>query len=229
MRIKTPLNKDTIRQHLTYSGWKYLIMAVIVVFGWSLYFTMTQYKSPQDKRIDVYVLSSSVSQDVLDAFMEPIWKETVPEMETVEGVLLIDTGDYNTTMQISTYIAAGEGDIYILTSELFKSYAGQGAFLNLDELAENGTLDLNGIDVAKGRVSVIVDYDENFEPISAEQHLFGIPLDSFDGYWEKLQLDNRGMVAAIMVNNQNDENVIPFFNAFLQAGRGEASQDTQEQ
>lgn len=229
MRIKTPLNKDTIRQHLTYSGWKYLIMAVIVVFGWSLYFTMTQYKSPQDKRIDVYVLSSSVSQDVLDAFMEPIWKETVPEMETVEGVLLIDTGDYNTTMQISTYIAAGEGDIYILTSELFKSYAGQGAFLNLDELAENGTLDLNGIDVVKGRVSVIVDYDENFEPISAEQHLFGIPLDSFDGYWEKLQLDYRNMVAAIMVNNQNDENVIPFFNAFLQAGRGEASQDTQEQ
>lgn len=229
MRIKTPLNKDTIRQHLTYSGWKYLIMAVIVVFGWSLYFTMTQYKSPQDKRIDVYVLSSSVSQDVLDAFMEPIWKETVPEMETVEGVLLIDTGDYNTTMQISTYIAAGEGDIYILNSEMFKSYAGQGAFLNLDELAENGTLDLNGIDVVKGRVSVIVDYDENFEPISAEQHLFGIPLDSFDGYWEKLQLDNRGMVAAIMVNNQNDENVIPFFNAFLQAGRGEASQDAQEQ
>ena len=32
---------------------------------------------------------------------------------------------------------------------------------------------------------------------------------------------NRGMYAVIIVNNQNDENVIPFFNALLQAGRGE--------
>ena len=33
-----------------------------------------------------------------------------------------------------------------------------------------------------------------------------------------MQLDNRGMYAAIMVNNGNDANVIPFFNALLQAG-----------
>ena len=51
--------------------------------------------------------------------------------------------------------------------------------------------------------------------------LFGIPLDTFYGYMNGMLLDNRGMYAVVLVNNQNDENVIPFFNALLQAGKGE--------
>jgi hypothetical protein len=51
--------------------------------------------------------------------------------------------------------------------------------------------------------------------------LYGIPLDSFYGFMNGMQVDNRGLYAVIIVNNQNDENVIPFFNALLQAGRGE--------
>ena len=36
-----------------------------------------------------------------------------------------------------------------------------------------------------------------------------------------LQFDNRNAVMAIAVNNGNDDNVVTFFNALLQAGRGE--------
>ena len=64
-------------------------------------------------------------------------------------------------------------------------------------------------------------YDDSGKPISTTQHLYGIPLDNFYGFMSRMALDNRNMYAVITVNNMNDENVIPFFNALLDAGRGE--------
>lgn len=221
MRIKTPLTRENIRNHFTYSLWKYALVAVAAIFGWSLIYTTTAYRSPQDKRIDLYVQSSTATSEMIDAFIQPIWEATVPEMETVQSVTLMANDEYSTTMQITTYVYAGEGDIYFLTEQYFKSLAGAGAFLPLEGLVEDGTLQLDDVDLKKGYITVVDEYNEQDEPIQTSQHLFGIPLDSFYGYMNGMLLDNRGMYAAVLVNNQNDENVIPFFNALLQAGKGE--------
>lgn len=221
MRIKTPINRETLKNHMTYSTWKYVLMVVCVILGWSLIYTTTAYRSPQDKRVDVYIQSNTASQDMLDAFLQPIWKETVPEMETVSGVLMTIIDDYTTNMQLMTYMAAGEGDIYFLNEQYFKSMASQGSFLELEDLVADGTLQVDDVDLTKGYVAYVEEYDDDGRPVSTSRHLYGIPLDSFYGFMNGMQVDNRGMYAAIIVNNQNDENVIPFFNALLQAGRGE--------
>ena len=142
MRIKTPINRETVRHHITYSSWKYIVMAVMVLMGWSLIYTTTAYRSPQNKRIDVYVQSNIGSQEMIDAFLEPIWKKTVPEMETVSSVILATVDDYTTTMQLMTYMAAGEADIYFLNEQYFKSYASQGGFLPLEDLIAGGSLNV---------------------------------------------------------------------------------------
>lgn len=221
MKLKTPVNRETVRQHMTYSAWKYAVLLIVVVFGWNLIYTVTTYRSPENKRIDVYIQSVTASQEIMDEFLKPIWQSTVPDMEIVESALLGTGEDYTTTIQISTYIAAGEGDIYLLTEEYFKQLAGQGALLDLDLLVESGALDLAGINVAAGCVKVPSAYDEEDNPVAYEQHLFGVPLRSLYGFMTEAQLDNRNLYATIMINNQNDENVIPFFNALIQAGRGE--------
>ena len=221
MRIKTPINKETVKNHLTYSAWKYVVMAACVILGWSLIYTTTAYRSPQNKRVDVYIQSNTASTEMLQAFLEPIWKETTPEMETVNGVVMTLIDDYTTSMQLMTYMAAGEGDIYFLNEQYFKSFAGQGSFLPLDDLVANGTINVGDVDLSKGYVTYVEEYDENDRPIKTGSNLFGIPLDSFYGFMNGMLVDNRGMYAVIIVNNQNDENVIPFFNALLQAGRGE--------
>ena len=221
MRIKTPINRETIKHHITYSSWKYIVMGVLVVFGWSLIYTTTAYRSPQDKRVDVYIQSSIGSQEVVDAFLEPIWKQTVPEMETVSSVILSPVDDYTTTMQLMAYMAAGEADIYFLNEQYFKSYASQGGFLPLEDMVADGTLNVGDVDLTKGYVTFVEEYDENDLPVKTSQHLFGIPLESFYGFMSGMQIDNRDLYAVITVNNQNDENVIPFFNALLEAGRGE--------
>lgn len=221
MRLNTPINQETFKNHMTYSAWKYALMGVCVIMGWSLIYTVTAYRSPQNKRVDVYVQSATTSTDLMDAFLEPIWKATVPEMETVNSVVLTPLDDYTTAMQLMAYMAAGDADIYFLNEQTFKSYAAQGSFLALEGLVEDGTLEVSDIDLAKGYVTYVDDYDENGKPINTSVHLFGIPLDTFYGYMSGMALDNRSMYAVITVNNQNDENVIPFFNALLQAGRGE--------
>ncbi len=220
MNIRTPVTKERLKTHFTYSLWKYLVVIACSLFCWSLVYAQTAYRSPQDKRIDVYVKSSTVTEELMDSFFEPIWKNVVPDMELVSGVTLLSTSDntdYYSQMQLSVYIAAGEGDIYILPAADFKSFAAAGAFISLDDLVADGTIDITGIDTASGRVT-IADEDTG----TSETHLYGIPLDSLYGFIDGMQLDNRGMVAAIMVNNRNDENVIPFFNALIQAGRGDA-------
>ncbi len=221
MRLKTPVNQETIKHHITYSSWKYILMAVLVVMGWSLIYTTTAYRSPQNKRIDVYIQSNIGSQEVIDAFLEPVWKNAVPEMETVSSVILSTMDEYTTTMQMMAYMAAGEADIYFLNEQYFKSYAGQGGFLPLEDLVADGQLNVSDIDLTKGYVAYVEEYDENDLPVKTSQHLYGIPLESFYGFMNGMQIDNRDMYAVITVNNQNDDNVIPFFNALLEAGRGE--------
>ena len=221
MRIKTPINRETLKHHLNYGLWKYALMAACVIMGWSLIYTATTYRSPQDKRVDVYILSNTASDEMVEKFLEPVWKETVPEMEVVNGVVMSLLDDYTTTMQLMTYMAAAEADIYFINEQYFKSYASQGYFLELEDLVESGRIDACGADLTKGYVTSVDEYDDQDRPVKTSSHLYGIPMDSFYGFMGGMQLDNRGMYAVITVNNQNDENVIPFFSALLKAGQGE--------
>ena len=221
MRINTPLTADRVRTHFTYSTWKYALVLAAAIFGWSLIYTMTAYRSPQEKRIDLYVQSATTNAETIDAFIKPIWDAAVPEMEKVSSVVLMTGDDYTVNMQLTTFIFAGEGDIYFLTEQYFKNMASSGAFLPLEELLDSGEISLDGIDLQKGWLTVVDDDGEQDAPRAISRHLYGVPLDAFYGFMNGMQLDNRGMYACILVANRNDENVIPFFNALLQAGRGE--------
>ena len=224
--MKTPITKAKLKTHFTYSTWKYLLLVVCAIFAWNLVYEMTKPQIPEELRIDIYIKSNTVTQEHLQAFFEPIWQETVPEMQLVEGTTMLNSSEQDPygQMQLVTYIAAGQGDIYILPENDFKQIASSKGFLPLGPLVEQGKIDISDIDVQSGRVTVL-EYDDkgNIIPPAEDENmeLYGIPLNALYGYMDGLQLDNRNMYMAILYRNQNDENVIPFFNALLQAGRGE--------
>ncbi len=221
--IRTPLTRKRISDHITYHGWKYVLILVISILGWNLVYTQTAYRVPQEKRVDVYIKSATTTQEVTDAFLEPIWKETVPEMELVCSTLLSASDDYTSAMQMTVWVAAGEGDIYILPSSDFKSYASNGAFLPLQQYVDDGTLQVDGVDLSAGKVAVSSGVDQNGNTVyEDEPRLYGIPLDTYYGYMDGMSLDNRGMVMCVLMNNKNDANVLPFMNALLKAGVGDA-------
>lgn len=217
MKIKTPLNKNRLRNHFTYSSWKYIAIVIASIFGWNLLYTMTAYRSPEHLRIDVYIQSGTASQETVNAFFKPVWDECVPDMETVESIILASSAseDAYANMQLSVYIMAGEGDIYMLKTEDFKNFASQGAFIDLMPYVENGMLNIDGIDTAAGYVATT---DDEGIPTGNKQ-FFGIPAYALNGFKTGANIYNSDLVIGVTGFSNNEENTIKFLNGLIEAVR----------
>ena len=203
--MKTPINKDTIRQHFTYSMWKYLLLAVIAIFGWNLIYTVTEYRPPNDKCIHMYVLGVG-EETLMDTYMENIRTTEMADMEEMDSIFLVVDETY-TPMQLMTYIAAGEGHLYMLTREYFQNYGSQDLFVPLDTIP--GLVDL--LDAAG------VSYDRGWcvSEETGEKHLYGIPMADFPGMGAYLYGYDESYLC-ISVTNGNDENSAKFLKLFLE-------------
>ena len=219
MKIKTPLTKQRLRTHFTYHLWKYLLAAALTVFCVNLLYTTTAYRSPENLRVDIYMQSTTAMQEKVDAFMKDVWQRSVPDMETVNTILLTagSTDDYYSNMQLSVYLMAGEGDLYALSTEDFKRFAAQGVFIDLTPYVESGALNVEDIDLSSGYVTLL---DDDGNPTETKS-LFGIPLYTLYGYMDGMGLDNRDLVIGVTTFNQNEENVIAFLNELIQSGKGD--------
>lgn len=210
-----------MKHHLDYHGWKYVLLVIVAVAGWSLVYTMTKPVAPPDKRIDIYIQSETAVEEMIRSFVDPIWQDVVPEMEEVNTATLLVSDDYNASMLLMVHIGTVDGDIYLLDEEYFQRFAAQGAFVPLEGLISSGKLNVDGIDLEKGVQDNVLEYDENDVPLKTETHLYGIPLESLYGFMTEMQVDNRNLYAVIANGNGNEENVELFFNEMIQRGRGE--------
>lgn len=215
MKIKTPFSKARLRTHVTYNSWKYLVVILASIFGWNILYTMTAYKSPEHLRIDTYIQGAATSDDTVAAFYKPIWEKYVPDMETITNVILTGTSDdYYSNMQLSVYIMAGEGDIYMLTTQDFKKYAAQGAFIDLSHYIEEGLLQIGDMDLSAGYVATV---DDEGLP-TGDTQLFGIPAYTLDGFKSGMNVNNDNLIMGVTAFSHNEENTIKFLNGLIEAG-----------
>lgn len=196
--MKTPLNKSTLRTHLTYSWWKYLLAAVVIIFGVDLLYTVTKYQSPPEKKVELYVCGY-VDNDNLDLYMENVRQNDMPDMEVMDSVMLTSDETYG-DMQLSTYMYVGEGDIYVLPKDKFVSYAEGGFFVPLED---RNTLEAY---FPEGFASMTSGW--RTESDSREKHFYGIPVSKLPGLNQYMYV-NDGYLC-VLVTNGNDENVLKF-------------------
>ena len=208
MPIKTPLDSKVIRNHFAYGYWKYLILLVAAIAGWSLIYQTTEYRPPDEKRIDFYVASNSADIDALQAWLLEVRQQAFPDMELMEAyTVMAGTDDPYAQMQLSTFIMAGEGDVYLLDRERFKSYASQGAMAPLDGHVAGGALNVQGLDVSQGYVTIAD---------TGERYLLGIPADSLFGFVNHFGIDCRGAVLCVMARSGNEQNAVKFVDYLVQ-------------
>lgn len=224
MKLSVKTTKKELKHHLQYSGFVYVLLVVASIALVSLIYTQTAYRPPQDKRIDIYMQAPGASQEAVDAYLKPIWEAAVPEMEVVTAVMLMAPGgenDYYANMQLVTFIAAAQGDIYYLSRDDFKQFASQGAFVDLGPAINQGVINVDDLNLASGKV-VEVDSNPDGSLIAlGEAKQFGIPTGELFKFATDLMIDNRDMVLAVAINSQNEEPSIQFLNALIQATRGE--------
>jgi len=122
------------------------------------------------------------------------------DMEEIRPTVMMDDDTYG-PMQLMTYFAAGEGDVYLLTRENFLNYAEQGMFLPLEEDPELIALfDAAGVSLQSG-------WRRQTE--TGETHLYGIPQDKLPGLSEYAYA--RDGYLCLTVTGGNQENAMKFF------------------
>lgn len=203
--MKTPMNKQSIRQHFTYAWWKYALLAVIAIFGWNLIYTVTAYQPPANKKIDLFIYGYG-EEELLDGYMETIRQTEMSDMEQMDSSFMLLDDSY-TPMQIMTYIAAGEGHLYMLPKDYFQNYAGQAVFLPLE--------DVPGLIDSLAEAGISVDRGWRTDEETREKHLYGIPMTNFPGF-AAYAYGYEDSYLCISVTNRNDENSIKFLQIFLE-------------
>lgn len=202
--MKTPVTSRSIREHLAYAWWKYALVIVLAATGWNLIYTMTAYRPPAEKKVDMYICGFG-EQEALDAYMEQVRVNEMSDMEEM-SCLFLTVDDTYTPMQLMTYIAAGEGDIYLLPKDYFQSYAAEGGFLPLE--------DDPGVMEAAEAAGISLDKGWRTSSETGEKHLYGIPASELPGFGAYLY-NTEDTYLSILVNNGNDENSLKFLSILL--------------
>ena len=202
MPIDLPITKHRIRNHFHYSFWKYLLLAVIALFGWNLIYTTTRYRPPENAKIELFAEGTMTDNPALDTLVARIYGEVMPEMEEVTATTVTFDDTYG-EMQLTVWVSAGQGDVYLISKKHFLNIAQNEGTLDLAPYLASGALDARGIDTASAALQV----DGGLKQM-------GIPADSLTKLAE-YNLPYEGMVLCVLANGGNDEYAIKFLNALV--------------
>ena len=188
------ITKESLRQHWSYSKLKYFIVIVAAIVGWSLFYTVTAYRPPTDKKCDFYIVGPG-DQQMLNSYLENVRVTDLPEMEQMTSAF-ITTDDYYSSMQIVTWIAAQEGTVYLMPASQFQNYAAGEYFIPLEDyttLVEK--CEALGIAIDKGWRTVSE---------TGERHLFGIPANLLTGLHSFGVMTNNMYLVVPSTHGNND-------------------------
>ncbi len=196
--MKTPVTSGKLKHHFAYNWWKYLLIAALAFGVVDLLYAVTAYRPPRDKTIGLYVYGYINEQPLAD-YMENVRVTEMPDMEEMRPQMLIVDDNYG-PMQLMTYLAAGEGDLYLLPREQFLSHAESGALVPLETDAElMAMFDAAGISLQSGW---------RRETETGETHLYGIPQDKLPGLSQYAYAQDGFL--CLIISGKNQENASGF-------------------
>ena len=77
--MKTPITKKRIQDHFSYCWWKYALVILVSFMGWSIFYSITAYRPPEEKKVIVGVYSGG-SDTNLTAYMQQVQRLHMPDM-----------------------------------------------------------------------------------------------------------------------------------------------------
>ena len=205
--MKLPITKRRVRNHLAYAWWQYVLLVCIAVFGWNLIYTTTRYRSPEPLKVEWYGEGyvTAEQQAQIDAMLDRLHGELFPDMEEVTFTPVAYDDTYG-DMQLFVWASAGQGDLYTLSAEAYKNLASGGVMLDLQPYVDDGTLNVEGLDLKNGYVT---------DNETGKRYLMGIPMDSLAGL-ESYGVATQGKVMSILVNGGNTENTMKLMKWLLE-------------
>ena len=210
------ITKKRLKNHFAYSWWKYALAAVLSVMGVSLVFAATRYEPPADRQLTVYVLNDYTDAETMQADLWARIKEAHPEQEAlfVQNIDLTDSSNIYAPMQFSTYVAAQQGDVFLIPyDEMLKIVADgpEDALVDLTAYIENGVIDVSGLDLSACTM----------EKLDGTTGIYAVPADQLYGLRTAYYNDAKGSVLCIPIYSQNQDTAAEAIRILMELGKGE--------
>jgi len=206
MTPKLPVTRERIRHHFHYDWWQYVILIVASVFFWNMLYNMTHYRSPEHLKMEWYYEGPMTmhTQEMASNLLEDAKAALFPEMEET-SFTVVGTDETYGSMQITVWMAAAQGDLYMLTRDSFNHYGVDGAMVDLQPYVDSGALNVEGIDLTRG-------YLPNSE--TGEITLCGIPADSLKRL-KDYEIAPEGTMLSALSTGGNVDNTVRLMNWLL--------------
>jgi len=200
------ITKQRMRNHFHYFWWQYLILVLVAIFGWNLIYTTTRYQSPEHLKVEWYYegYSGQNTYDLTEQLMADLKEELFPEMEEVTFTMVGMDETYG-PMQLMVWSTAGQGDLYMLLEDNYASLAQSGVMADLQPYVDDGTLNVEGIDLSDCYLT---------DAETGETYLVGIPTDSLTGFLQ-YEVDPAGKYMGLLINGGNLDNTVKMMAWFL--------------
>lgn len=142
--MRTPLTAARLRQHFGYGWWKYVLALVLTLGLLNLFFAMTGPRVPDNQRVELFVYGAA-NEDIFNAYLEDVRVRKFPVQQQFTASVFTDLNEGMAAM--GTRVLAGDGELFLLTNEVYRSYAEQGVLVPLDDHAEVIT-ELRGLGIS---------------------------------------------------------------------------------
>lgn len=188
----TRITKARLSTHLHYGKWVYLAILAAGFFVTDLVYTMTEYRPPNERKVDIELVGSGIvdTDRLLPLASDALAAGQVDDatLEAVEFFQISYSGDPMTDVygaqKFTVMTAAGEGDVYIVPKSLMERLWFEAAALPLDDYVSRGLLDVSGLDLsactlgAPGEASEDGQFTVNY---AGETHLYAVPVGQWVG------------------------------------------------
>lgn len=206
MNLHFPLTKEKLKNHFAYAWWQYMLVIVLAFFCWNLLFTTTHYRSPAHLKVEWYYDGyQAEAEKNIDELMAELHTSLLPDMEEVNFVPIVLDSNYG-PMQLTVWFSAGEGDLFMLNEESFRSMGGNGGMVELTPYIEDGSLQVGDLDLKNGNV---VDLE------TGKSTLCGIPAELLPGL-EKYGMMCKNEYLCLSATGGNIDNTIKLLNWLIQ-------------
>lgn len=209
------ITKRRVKTHFTYSLWQYVLLIGLAFFFWDLLYTTTRYQPPEEKKVDFYYEGgvSFDGENAIRGLLDECLEKLYPDMEESDFVT-VGTDETYGDMQLTVWISAAQGDLYLLSRSHFQQLAPSGTMLDLQPYIDSGELNVGDISLSRGYVT---------DDETGERVLRGIPGDALTGM-KNYGIDSEERVYCILTRCGNDENVVKLLNEFIRIGTEGAGQ-----
>lgn len=170
----TKLNKSMLRTHYHYSKMIYIILLLVGFFCGDILYTVTTYRAPNARRVDVELVGPyvTVEEDSAGPALIALEAGQAYELERDRAAGVdVESAEYELPLQevdflplvydpdgddayynyqkFTVTLAAQEGDIFIMSREMTNQMVNEGLFVDLTPYIESGVIDPGDRDLSR--------------------------------------------------------------------------------